>query len=135
MWDDGSRSLDHHMFGSIDQWFVEDLAGLRPTAPGYAAVRVAPHPLGDLTSASARVATVRGDVAVSWRKAAGVLSVDVTVPVGATATVVLPGVTGWRVDGGYGGVAGAPGVQSVRRDGATQVVTIGSGTYRFRGSA
>jgi alpha-L-rhamnosidase len=135
MWDEGSRSLDHHMFGSIDQWFVEDLAGLRPTEPGYAAVRVAPHPLGDLTSASARVATVRGDVAVSWRKAAGVLSINVTVPVGATATVVLPGVTGWRVDGGYGGVAGAPGVQSVHQEDATQVVTIGSGTYRFRGSA
>jgi alpha-L-rhamnosidase len=41
-WEDTSRSRSHHFFGSIVQSFYEDLAGIRPLAPGYAKIEFKP---------------------------------------------------------------------------------------------
>ncbi len=136
MWDDGSRSLDHHMFGSIDQWFYEELAGIRTAAPGYSAVTIAPAPAGDLTSASARVRTVRGDVSSSWRRPADQsFALDVTVPVGATATVSVPAPSRWAVTESGVRAEKAPGVTFVRYRDGRAVFAVGSGNYRFRAAA
>jgi len=135
MWDDNSRSLDHHMFGSVDQWFYEDLAGLKPTAPGYGRFEVEPHVPEGLTSASARVRTVRGDAASAWRKAAGgTFDLSVTVPVGATATVSVPAADPAAVTESGRPADAAPGVKFLRYADGRAVYTVGSGSYRFRSS-
>ncbi len=133
-WDLGARSRDHAFLGgAIDEWFYEDLAGIRPTGPGYERFDVAPQLVGDLTSASARTKTVRGVVASSWRKSKdGVLDLDVTVPVGATATVSVPAANRWAVAESGKPAADAPGVTFVRYADGRAVFSVGSGTYSFR---
>jgi alpha-L-rhamnosidase len=65
------------------------VAGIRPAAPGYARVRIAPL-LGELISLDAVAATPKGPVTVRYRVADGVLTADIDRPVD------LPGEFLWR---------------------------------------
>ena len=42
-WPATTRSRNHHFFGAIVQWFYEDLAGMRPLAPGYETIEFKPE--------------------------------------------------------------------------------------------
>ncbi|WP_342372130.1 family 78 glycoside hydrolase catalytic domain [Propioniciclava soli] len=83
-------SFNHYALGAVAAWLQRDVAGLAPAAPGYAEILVAPHPVG-LTHAEAVHVTPYGPAASSWSVSDGVLTLDVVVPVGATARVVLGG--------------------------------------------
>jgi alpha-L-rhamnosidase len=89
-WDAGSRSRSHHFLGSAGQWLRERVAGLRPTAPGWARIAVAPMVDDRLAYARADVMTVRGRAAVAWRRCGAALELDITVPPGAQADVDIP---------------------------------------------
>ncbi|UFS58564.1 alpha-L-rhamnosidase [Subtercola endophyticus] len=83
-------SFNHYALGAVADWLHRVVAGLAPAAPGYRSISFRPRPGGGLTRASARHETPYGEASISWSLAAGTLSVDVTVPIGATATVDLP---------------------------------------------
>jgi alpha-L-rhamnosidase len=110
-WFLSSRSRNHHYLGTIDRWFVEDVAGLRPDPdhPGYRHVLIRPRPGGGLTHAQAWHDSAYGRVRSAWRREGDRLTIDVTIPPNTTATVWVPG-------------RSAP-------------VEVGSGTYRFHGDA
>jgi alpha-L-rhamnosidase len=84
-------SFNHYALGAVADWLHRTVAGLAPAAPGYRKLLVRPEPTPELTSASARHRTPYGDAAVSWERADGTLTLEVVVPVGATATVHVPG--------------------------------------------
>ena len=67
------------------------VAGLRSTQPGYRTFEVRPRPGDGITSASTRHISPFGPIEVSWRLGARSAEVDVLVPRGTTATVVMPG--------------------------------------------
>lgn len=66
-------SLNHVFLGDIAAWLVNDIAGIRAdeSEPGFGRVVIAPHFVENLDRASASYASVRGDVAVSWKKERG----------------------------------------------------------------
>ena len=68
------------------------VAGIRPSAPGYARLRVAPV-LGPLTSLDATAATPGGAVKVSYRVAAGQLTAIIERPPGLPGEFVWQGQT------------------------------------------
>jgi alpha-L-rhamnosidase len=84
-------SFNHYALGAVADWLHRRVAGLAPAAPGYRRLLVRPVPDRRLTSAAARHDTPYGEAAVSWERADGRLTLRVTVPVGATATVHVPG--------------------------------------------
>lgn len=84
-------SFNHYALGAVADWLHSTVAGLAPAAPGWRRLRVAPRPGGGLTHAAARHLTPYGPAEVAWRRSDGELRVDVTVPVGTTAEVHLPG--------------------------------------------
>jgi alpha-L-rhamnosidase len=86
-------SFNHYALGAVADWMHRRVAGLAPAAPGYQAIEVRPLPTSHLTSASARHLTPYGEAAVSWQRSDGRFTLRVTVPVGASATVHLPGGT------------------------------------------
>ncbi|GAA4045484.1 family 78 glycoside hydrolase catalytic domain [Agromyces indicus] len=87
----GMTSFNHYAFGAVGDWLHRVVAGLAPDAPGYRRIRFAPQPpRRGLTSASAKLRTPYGTASSAWRLADGTLELEVTVPVGATADVVLP---------------------------------------------
>jgi alpha-L-rhamnosidase len=107
-WDLAARSHGHYFLGTVDDWLTGWVAGIRPTAPGWAAFEVAPAVTSWVGRASCAVRTPFGRAAVAWRVADDVVTLEVEVPFGARATVRTP-------------------------DGASRVV--GPGTHRFRTSA
>jgi alpha-L-rhamnosidase len=90
-------SFNHYALGAVADWLHRTVAGLAPAEPGYRTLRIEPKPDAALGFASARHLTPYGEAAVAWTRDDGRLTVRVTVPVGSTATVVLPGAVGSEV--------------------------------------
>jgi alpha-L-rhamnosidase len=90
-WERDSRSLDHVLLGvGIADWLYGDLAGLRPTSPGWRRIEVRPHPVRGLRHVVASVATPRGRVAAAWRRRGSAVELALRVPSRAVALVRLP---------------------------------------------
>ncbi len=74
-----SRS-ECHAWGSLILYELPSVTlGVRPAAPGYQKVRIAPAP-GYLSHASGTVMTPKGEIHVSWRIENGVFKMDYEVP-------------------------------------------------------
>ena len=89
-WDKDSRSYDHYYFGTIDDWFYQYLAGIRPTSAGFRTFQIKPYPCGDLKWVDAREETPYGAICVHWQLENGMFSLKVAVPVNTEAEIVLP---------------------------------------------
>jgi alpha-L-rhamnosidase len=136
-WPADTRSRNHHFFGAIVQWFYEELAGIRPLEPGYAAIEYKPAiPSSGLDRVSASHESVRGTVACEWRRTVDSLALDVVVPANARGRVHVPAPDGQDVREVGSGTSvaadSAPGVTGVRRDRGHIVYEVGSGRYEFR---
>jgi len=84
-------SFNHYALGAVADWMHRRVAGLAAAAPGYRRLAIRPEVNARLTHAEARHLTPYGEASVSWQRADGQLQLSVTVPVGATAEVHLPG--------------------------------------------
>ena len=138
------NSHNHIMFGSVGAWFYQALGGINiePDAPGYKRIGIQPQMVRDLASASASVETLRGTVSSSWTHSPGVVTLDIVVPVGSEADVVIPkddemtDVTlreGNQVVWEKGHfVPGASGITSATTRGRDLMFKAGSGRYSFR---
>ena len=84
------NSLNHIMFGSIDEFFYKDIGGIRPASPGYEEISISPKIVGDLDFGKASTHTIRGKVASSWKKQGQSILLSVTVPGNSTAKVRIP---------------------------------------------
>jgi alpha-L-rhamnosidase len=84
-------SLNHYSKGAVATFLHRYVAGLRPAEPGYRAFEVRPRPGGGITWTSARHVGPFGQIDVTWRVDGGSMELDVLVPGGTTATVVMPG--------------------------------------------
>ncbi|MFG6403098.1 glycoside hydrolase family 78 protein [Microbacterium sp. P04] len=86
----GMTSLNHYALGAVVDWMHRTIGGLTSVEPGYRTMRIAPLPGGKLTSATLRHLTTHGEVQVSWKIEDGRMDVDVHLPEGTTAEVLLP---------------------------------------------
>jgi alpha-L-rhamnosidase len=88
------NSFNHYSLGSVGAWLYRDVAGigLDPAVAGYRHAVIRPRPGGGLTWARGSYRSVVGTFASAWRLSedGAEFSLDVTVPVGATAAVHLP---------------------------------------------
>lgn len=87
----GSNSLNHCMLGHVIEWFYGWVLGIRQKegTVGWKDVWIAPEP-GSLTDASGRFASPRGTLSVSWKSSAQEFVLEVTVPPGIRASLVVP---------------------------------------------
>lgn len=140
-------SLNHHYRGNVATWFYQGLAGITPTAPAYASVRIRPHvprtavnaevpttpddtnlatrPLGRVDAA---IDTVRGKIASGWQRLPdGRIRLTVTIPANTRAEIWVP-TTGRTVTA----PRGATFVKNTTTSGAAYAVyLVEHGTYRF----
>jgi alpha-L-rhamnosidase len=137
------NSHDHIMLGSIGSWFYRALGGINlgPDGEGYRHILVEPNMVEDLDWASASIETVRGQVSCSWKKKAGAVSMEVTIPANSVARIVVPAeqemttVTVkegdhvvWQ-DGKF--VPGDPGITAASATSNGVEFSVGSGYYHF----
>jgi alpha-L-rhamnosidase len=89
---DASASLNHYSKGAVVTFLHRYVAGLRPDPDATCLERftVAPRPGGGITAAEATHDAPLGRARSSWTLTDGRFELDVEVPPGATAAVVLP---------------------------------------------
>jgi alpha-L-rhamnosidase len=88
--------------GNLDAWFYQTPAGIRPAAPGFKKILVKPAVVGNLTWVKAHFDSPYGQIVSDWKIEGSKLTMDVTIPVNTTATVVVPGKNGGTHEVGSG---------------------------------
>jgi hypothetical protein len=126
-------SQDHFMLGHIMEWFYGDLAGIQPdpTAVGFKKILFRPQPVGNITWAKASYKSIRGTIQSSWKTSGSTFSLDVTIPPGCTATVVLPAKFSHGVTEGGKPVADEKEIAVMDHSGAVASFEVPSGSYHF----
>jgi len=130
---DDTYSHDHPMFGSIGEWFFKAVAGIDadPEMAGCDRFIIRPRPVPELTWAKGEYRSLRGPVLCEWRSGDGQITLNITIPPNATATVFMPAQDPKAVLESGTPVAEALGVRSLRAEQNVAVFQVGSGRYRF----
>jgi alpha-L-rhamnosidase len=91
--DDGTMadSLNHYSKGAVISFLHRYTAGLQITEPGYRRFRAAPRPGGGITSARTHHDSPHGRIELAWSLDGRRGRLELTVPDGASADVILPG--------------------------------------------
>ncbi len=89
--DTGMNSLNHYAYGSVMEFLYGYAAGIRPLKPGLSEAHLAPHPDVRLGHISCRYMSAAGEYRIAWTvQPDGTLTIQVHIPFGASARVVLP---------------------------------------------
>ncbi|MGH1564200.1 family 78 glycoside hydrolase catalytic domain [Mumia sp. DW29H23] len=129
--DVGMNSFNHYAYGAVGEWMYRTMAGVSAAEPGYRKVLVAPEPGAGIDHATFSLGTRYGTVRSAWKKVAGGLDLEVSVPANATAEVRVPAPSRWAVTEGGRPAEAAEGVRFVRFDDGHAVYEVGSGDYAF----
>lgn len=116
----GERSRVHNCYNGVGLWFYQGLGGLLPdsTGAGYSSFIVNPQIPANVEWAETSKETPLGTAALRWDKTADGLQYALTVPSGASASVVVP-------DGMH------PADKKMRPD-ASGRITVGPGSHTLR---
>jgi len=97
---------ESHPDTAIAMHFSGNLLGETPTAPGFSRFQVRPSPVREVTWAKGVVPTPHGPITAAWENADETFKLDLTVPEGTQAGVVLPKVGTVLVSGKPGDLQG-----------------------------
>lgn len=124
-------SHNHPMFGSISNWFYRSLAGIRPAddAAGFNKIIIQPH-IADLQWSKASYNSVLGKVSTYWKKTGKTFTLDITIPVNASATVYLPASL-VNIKERNTSISGKNGVNFLGIENNESIIKLGSGNYHF----
>ena len=125
---DNVKSHSHPMFGSISAWFYRWLGGIQPAedAVGFDRIVIRPQTIGGLEWVKTSHDSVRGRIESNWRKTAAGTEFEIVIPPDTTARIELP--AGTVTESGKS-LAEIEGVMV--RDASANILTAGSGRYRF----
>ena len=126
-------SNNHVMFGSIDAWFYRTLAGINTdvSAPGFKHIIIKPYLAADLSWVKASIETIMGKVASTWQLDRDQLTMQVTIPVNAVATVYVPAKALELIKESGKPVQNRNDIAFLRMEEQCAVLQVGSGEYTF----
>lgn len=127
------NSYNHYAFGAVGEWMYEHVTGLDrdPAALAWKRVVIHPVPGGGLTHARASYVSPRGKIVSGWKIKGDRLTLDVEIPVHATARIEVPTPRADAVNERGKLATKAPGVRFVESRAGVAVYDVGAGTYRF----
>jgi alpha-L-rhamnosidase len=141
----GKLSHNHQMFGSVDEYFYEYLAGIHTptdggTTAGYHEILIQPYIPDSLHHAEASLETISGKVQSKWTHQGNHLKIEVELPANTTGKISIPnlGLNGvvitesgrkiWS-NGKY--VDSIKGISDGSHQGQYITFDVASGTYHF----
>jgi alpha-L-rhamnosidase len=93
----GMNSHNHPMYAAIDAWLYRAVGGLQPddslelAGEAFERFRIYPLLAGVLPHGRVNLRTVKGRIGVDWEvEKTGELRIDVEIPVGSRAEILLP---------------------------------------------
>ncbi len=126
-------SHNHPMFGGGLAWYYRKLAGMNVDTdnPGYKHIILRPQPVGDLTHVKYFNNTVNGEAGIFWKKDPDRFFMQVTVPVGSTATIYIPaGKKGKVIESGKA-ARSSKYIEFVKEENGFEIFRVQSGNYNF----
>lgn len=90
-WQDDCRSKCHDMLGTILEWFYAAILGLKPIGDGYKTFTINPPYVSEFVYVKGNVDCPYGMIEIEFQRSEnGLVKLDFTVPMGTTASVLLP---------------------------------------------
>ncbi len=94
-WDGPGSSMNHFMFGGIQEWFSSDVVGIRQTSDSiaYSKSRLRPSPMpGRINHAKGDYRSVYGWIVSDWNleETTGEFTWNIAIPTGSTSQVEIP---------------------------------------------
>ena len=88
----GKHSFNHYAFGAVTEWLFSMVAGISQsdTSVAYSDIVIAPHPSKKLSWVKSTYRSVKGLITSSWQIEGNTFTLDVEIPKGVKATVILP---------------------------------------------
>ncbi len=86
----GTNSFNHYAFGAVVDWFYGVICGIKPLAPGFSEVLIAPQPGGRISHARAVFDSPVGRIISGWKRQGDRLSMEVVVPANTAAEIEFP---------------------------------------------
>ncbi len=134
-WEDwnGKSSQNHPMFGGGLTWFYRNLAGMNtdPNQPGYRHIIFKPQPVDQLDFVTYTSNTSFGEAGITWRNQGGKFMMEITIPVGSKATVIVPSGDINSLKEGGQSISQSKGVHLVSAGKDTITLDVESGNYKF----
>lgn len=99
---DGLRSRIHNCYNGIGSWFYQALGGIRSAgdAPAYRKVLIQPQTTKEVTWAKTSKETPFGTIVVNWEVKVKTMAMNLEIPVGIDAEVVIPsGIKKYKIEG------------------------------------
>jgi alpha-L-rhamnosidase len=129
----GYWSWVHSCFTSPDNWLYQGLAGIQAdaSAPGFKNAIIKPDIVGDVTWVKSHYDSNYGRFVSNWQLEGDRLTMQVTVPSNATATVYVPAGAMDEVSESGRPLDQAPGVEFLRREDGRVVLRVAAGGYSF----
>lgn len=121
MWSADMNSFNHYAYGAIGEWMFKVVGGLAPIQPGYKLSLIRPRFNRSLSSASAALDTVYGQLSAAWAFEGDQIALEVVVPANTQADIVLDVREVLQADG-----------LDFGKDDASFRARAGSGTYTIR---
>ena len=127
------NSFNHYSLGACGEWLYGTVGGIDqdPDSAAFKRIVIRPRPGGTITSASARLDTIRGEVVSRWKRHPDGFALHVTLPANTTATVHVPAGAPGEVRESGKPVDEAEGVAFLRMEEGAAVFSVASGHYRF----
>ncbi|MBS1598067.1 MAG: family 78 glycoside hydrolase catalytic domain [Bacteroidetes bacterium] len=122
--DDGP-SMNHPMFGSVDEWFYKSILGINAASPGFKKIIIKPQPAGDLKWAKGSYHAMSGNITSGWKIENGRFVLQVSIPANTKATVYIPS------SQKSGLMESNSAFNDARYENGYLVAEIGSGNYAF----
>ena len=128
----GNDSRNHPMFGGGLTWLYRRLAGVEadPLQPGYRHVIIRPIPTEGVDSVHYAKQTPYGRLAITSQKQGKSTTLTLTVPVGSTATLILP--TTAPITESRKPLNTAKGLERIVKTEAETTLTLQQGTYKLQ---
>lgn len=118
-------SMNHPMFGSVDEWFYKSLLGINAAASGFAKIIIRPQPAGDLRWAKGSYHAMSGNIVSDWKIENGRFNLHVSIPANTKATLYIPS----KQQSGL--LESGKSFTEARYENGNFIVETGSGDYSF----
>jgi hypothetical protein len=134
-WDANPHSSqDHFMLGGAEEWFYRGLGGIDfdMSRSKDERITIRPRMVAGVDGVKCSYDSVLGEITSDWRQEEGITSVDIGIPPGATATLILPVKMVADISKIHKVKGKGPELKETRRDDAVVVYRATAGIYHFR---
>ena len=129
----GMNSFNHYAFGSINEWFFGNVAGIKINDAGYRTFMIKPEIAKQgIGMVNAIYHSICGKIVSTWRKEGDQINIRIVVPVNTKASVFIPTTQPDKVMESGNLIKNQKDIKLVNFKAGHLNIELGSGSYNFQ---